>query len=116
MKINRPAKWCCALTFLALVVTFAVNWHPSEAQEKKDEAKTTEAAPAAEKTATKEEAKTEGATTAAPSTETKTEEAKPPVVLPPYMTQTSPDPKKPLCPVTGPLPHPVPWETATRQR
>jgi len=73
---------------LALVVTFGVSWQPSTAQEKKEEAKTE----------AQEEPKTEGATTAAPSAETKTEETKAPVVLPPYMTQTSPDPKKPLWP------------------
>lgn len=95
MKISRPAKWCCALTFLVLVVTFGVNWQPSTAQEKKEEAKT-EAPPTAEKTASKEEAKTEGTAAAIPPAgETKTQETKPPV-LPGYMTQSNPDPSKPL--------------------
>lgn len=97
MKISRSAKWCCAVTFLALVVAFGVNWVPTAAQEeKKEEAKATEAAPTAEKTETKTEAKTEtkedpkteGATPT-PATETK-------VVLPGYMTQSNPDPTKPL--------------------
>jgi ammonium transporter, Amt family len=65
--------------FLALVVTFGVNWHPSEAQEKKEEATTAEAVPAAEKPA---EAKPEA-----------------PPTLPPYMTATSPpDAKEPFWP------------------
>ena len=96
MKISRPAKWCCALTFFVLVVTLGVNWQPSTAQEKKEDAKT-EAPPTAAKAETKEESKTEAATTAAAPAagETKTEETKAPV-LPGYMTQSNPDPSKPL--------------------
>ena len=82
MKISRPAKWCCAITFLALALTLGINWQSSTAQEKKEEATATETPPAETKPAEGDSKKPE-------------ENPK----LPAYMTATSPpDAKEPLWP------------------
>jgi Amt family ammonium transporter len=104
MKISSTGKWCCAITFFVLVAAFGVNWEPSRAQDKKEEAKPAETTPAAEKKAEtappdakKEEPKAEEKKAEEPKPEeTKTDETKkeepkkeetPPPVRP-YMSPT----------------------------